>query len=384
MTDLILNPSTKFIGQLTNRCTIKLHNDYNTYAMVRTGHYARDNIVDLAIACANWRVDGGENSTSIGTLTCSAAIEYPLGVYHRVYYNGLSSGSAPAGSTLWSDLTPIHIPKGELFWLRIRYTSTGNMPWTYGGTVNYKNSNVGDAMEETLTDKTTSGTISDTVFGSMMPTAIVGHTSMPSIGGIGDSRYAGEKDTIFDITGAQGSLERSFGLNYPTLNFGAPGEPAQAFTLANAPERIKLLKYTTHILCGLGINDINGGDSSTNIQGYLSLIYKIPEFGPREIIQNTLSPISSSTDGWTTTINQTTHANNADRVVVNDWIRASNRRHFDFADATESSRNSGLWTPNYTPDGLHESTAGNMSIGMLIPEDLISRGGFGFMPKSIY
>lgn len=81
--------------------------------------------------------------------------------------------------------------------------------------------------------------------------------------------------------------------------------------------------------------------------------------------QCTLTPYSSSTDGWVTVENQTPHAQDARRTGFNDWVRdgapltgtepdpAGVRighpdhplgGYIEAADIAESSRNSGVWT----------------------------------------
>lgn len=349
--------------------------------MVRSAHPARTNLRDIAVCYSNWRNDGsGDSGAGLGTLTVTSAIEYPSGVYRQLRFGGSTSGSGAAGTNIWSDLRPIGIPRGALFWIRTLYTSTGSIPWTYGGTIDTKitGSPYEEAVEETATDKTMSGTITNGVFGMAAPIAIVGHTTEPSFFGIGDSRFQG-----VDWPGSEGlmgSLDRAVGIQCGTINLSITGEPATGY-VGRASLRLALAKYCTHVLVGMGINDLNGGESAVNVQGFLEAIYAHP-FG-RQVVQNTLPPISTSTDGWATTGNQTTHTNNAARVTVNNWIRTNGRRYFEFADAVESARDSGLWVANTTSDGLHENVAGNQAIAAAMHRGFQPRGGYGVMPNRV-
>jgi hypothetical protein len=87
-----------------------------------------------------------------------------------------------------------------------------------------------------------------------------------------------------------------------------------------------------------------------------------------------VTPVSTSTNGWTTTAGQTTHGNNAQRVAFNNWLRdgapidgagaplavgATGTRagqpghplagYFETADTMETARNSGIWKMPTTP-----------------------------------
>lgn len=390
MSDRIWTPRPReFIGAVSAHTSIKCNTDFGGAGlMVRSCHPARTNMRNIAVAFANWGNNGsGDSTAGLGTLTVRCALEYPEGVYHQLRFGGNATGSTAAGGDVWTDLTPIRIPRGALFWLRTHYTSTAAIPWTYGGVIDNKipDPPYGEASEDTATDKTLSGTIANSVYGTAMPTAIVGHTTEPSFFGIGDSRFHGV-DWPGSL-GLMGSLDRAVGQYYATINLSITGEPANNY-LSRATNRLRFLKFCTHALCGLGINDVNGGDLATNIQGYLTTIYDglRPYLGPRQIIQNTLPPISTSTDSWATTGNQTTHSNNAGRITINNWIRGGagrGLRYFEFADAVESARNSGLWSPNTTGDGLHENVAGNQAIAAAMLRGFQARGNYAFMPNTI-
>ena len=113
--------------------------------------------------------------------------------------------------------------------------------------------------------------------------------------------------------------------------------------------------------------------------GYLASTGKL-------VSQATFKPYTSSTDGWVTVENQTPGGVNPTRLAWNAWlrdgapliagaaaatgttdpaaVRVGSAGHpldavLEVADALESSRDSGVWTPGYTSDGLHPNPTGH-------------------------
>lgn len=107
-------------------------------------------------------------------------------------------------------------------------------------------------------------------------------------------------------------------------------------------------------------------------------------YGQR-VIQTTITPNTTSTDGWATTGNQTpvNATVESHRVQLNDWLRggapmsgglavavgtsgallAGDTGHplygyWEITDNVESARNSGIWKAGYTTDGLHPNITG--------------------------
>lgn len=95
----------------------------------------------------------------------------------------------------------------------------------------------------------------------------------------------------------------------------------------------------------------------------LADLQTIRRFYPgKRFYQSTILPRST---GDYTSLNQTPHSSNGARVTLNDAIRAlplGFHGYFESADQVESARNSGIWQPNMTGDGLHPINTGYAAI----------------------
>ena len=82
--------------------------------------------------------------------------------------------------------------------------------------------------------------------------------------------------------------------------------------------------------------------------------------------QSTVTPFTSSSDGWASTANQTASAGSTERITFNDAVRAGISGllgYFEVADQVESARNSQKWkVPGYTTDGIHATNTGYLAI----------------------
>jgi hypothetical protein len=147
---------------------------------------------------------------------------------------------------------------------------------------------------------------------------------------------------------------------------GLIGEKASVFNYStNRGLRDFMLNYATHSIYEYGINDVRGGSvtlasmQSTALANWQILVNK-----KIKVWACTLTPNTTSTDSWATTTNQT-YANstgNTVRIQYNNWLRSLPSTLLtgiiETADTCESSRDSGLWKPSYTSDGLHPNSTG--------------------------
>lgn len=147
----------------------------------------------------------------------------------------------------------------------------------------------------------------------------------------------------------------------------------------------------THVISAYGRNDM--GSAVAGVKTNFKDVWTLAAANGRKVWQTTITPSSSSTDGWATVASQTANADNVTRVDVNNWIRdgaplingtptatgatdpaairAGATGHplagfIEVADTVESARNSGLWKAGtLTDDGVHPSTAGHEA--MMVP-----------------
>jgi len=376
--------SDPYLGVVANRCSVP--NQFNAtlrQGMARSKHYATDNIKALALVYVNaWvrRTGGTVGEVNTGApATFTAAIEYPSGTIAAVVtFGGATSGTVADGGTLQSDSVPVSIPIGAAFFVRTWMSCAAGLPHYYGGGLATA-TGVNPAGESFVFSTTTTPDTTQTPgnFSNQSanyfyrPAAIIGMTTKPSFMLCGDSRLGNGvlNDTITDGYGLVGEIEKTLGLTYGTINAGCGGERVQNVASTGYTVRGSLIKYVSHGVVSYGINDIcnfdaAGARSAAQVQSDITTF--ISRFGGKPVYVATLSPVSTSTDSWATTGNQTTHANNAVRVAHNAWVRSivpPVAGYFEVADATESARDSGIWkAPSYTADGTHGNSTGTTAV----------------------
>lgn len=344
-------------------------NSANKQTMSRSAHWMRTAVSSLKLVYGNWRCDFNAGEVGTGTpVTYTSAIEYPLGTFTRVTFNGGQASISIADlATAVSDEIAIAIPKNAKFFVRTWCSGTGGI--LYNGKVSTTH---GEAMTFGATgvvDQTLGGTVADSSgAGIVTPYAIVGLSSAPAPYLLGDSRVFGQLDAFTScVYNDSGEMARSLGPFMGYINGGIPSESANHLATASTwmTQRIALAQsYCTHVLCNLGINDVNLL-SRTGAQAFADLQTVWAYFGDMPILQSTVAPVSTSTDSWATTANQTTAGSNTNRVALNASIRATGlvAGVIELADVVESGRDSGLWAvPGYTTDGIHESQKANLAI----------------------
>lgn len=359
-----------YLGQVTTR--VNIPNTFNSTlksANGRRAHYARDTMNSFQIVIPNFYVIAGTGESGTGAAaTVTASIEYPIGTRTQVKFSGIAAGSIPNNSYLISDAIGVSIPKDALFyvWLHWENTSgfiyssyTGNHPGVFQSEGYQYSASI-------LPDVTMSGTITNTsptntnTFGCC---AIIAKTRRPSVYLLGDSRQHGTQDDN-STSGDLGEIAKSIG---PYLAYGNYGISSTKMSVWNSSHanQLALSVYYTSVALQMGINDIYGG--ATAITVLAARLTALALFPGKKVVESTLPPETTSTDGWATTINQAqvSAPANAQRVLFNNAVRAGGRGfngYLEIADVVESARDSGLWVPGYTTDGIHEVAAANLAI----------------------
>jgi lysophospholipase L1-like esterase len=366
-----------------------------TQVMARTGHRAWADLSTVQLFVQNLRM-----SVQVPDLAefgwgapaaVTAAIEYPEGTFTRVTFVGEVEGTIPDKDVLLSDFVDIPggIPKGALFWVRQFWENANGVFYNEWRDLDY--GDVTEIAASGLVDKTMGGALVSSGTYSFPPVAVLAGTDLPSVGILGDSLAAGR----FDVEapphlGDIGTIARSLMPIVPTVNLSIPGACVNAANThywgALGIARTRILPYLTHIVLELGINDLagffTGAQTSAQMQAHYvafhQALFGIGLDPTAQIIQTTITPYSTSTDGWATTVNQTPHASNAQRVATNNLIRAGLPfvdAFLELADVAEEPDDSGkfLAPPAHTDDGLHFNVAGYQLIEnsgvVALPED---------------
>lgn len=345
--------------------------------MCRSFHFSRDDISQLQVVFGNWYVGNAGDTGTGGTLTVTASVEYPAGTFNQLKFGGSATAVVPDLTTLTSDPLTLStpVPNGTKFFVRFFLIGAAGVPY-YGGNTQYVAG--GDAFVFNGTDQTMSGTVTDSGNGvGFFPYAIVAISSKRVIALMGDSRVVGAGDQTLDATGDMGCFERPLAPTYATLNLSRAGGFTGDWLAGAAPKRLALAQaYATDAVCNYGINDlVSLGSSPATLEANLVAIRAtLPTL---RYFQGTIVVDAASTDNWATLANQTPVAANANRVIVNNWIRPNTGGFtgvIELADVAESSRDSGKWkvdgTPfKYTSDGtgIHESTFTNKQYVIVLP-----------------
>lgn len=211
------------------------------------------------------------------------------------------------------------------------------------------------------------------VIGTVSPAAAAGQQPspiIPIIGLLGDSVMAGYGETAASRPASGwGYGRRALNNAFPFLCVAASGELAaqwgQAATGAGRRLRSSLLDGCTHAVGNHGINDLKAGASLATIQARLVEIWTALSKRGIAVYQATITPFTTSGDGWTSLTQTKALADDTVRTGLNDWIRtipAPLTGCFEIADLAESARNSGLWKPGYTGDGTHPNSTGHAAL----------------------
>lgn len=382
----------------TNKTTNAVTGDATT--LRRSLRLPSDRIVSsLQWKFSNWRLAPAETAGDNDITIVKVALEY-AGTFYPVFFNGKRSVTIEPNGEVLSDPISPRIPAGAQVFLRYRVSvpTGGTMP-TGRGT----NINVGDFWNgkdgPDIVDATgTAGFSADSSYYAYGPSAMIGLDqtgSKPAIFLVGDSIAAGATETSLSADGDIGFLERGLSGRYPWC---AATRGNQAFvTIAGNPtKQMTLAAYASSALTNLGVNDFyNPGIATSNSPNLdvvqaraLALWSQLSEAGCR-VYQTTVTPVTSSTDKWATTANQTIYwpLQNAKRTAFNDWLRAGApivagvavaagtqgallagqaghplTDYIEIADIVETARNSGIWKVTgaengYTADGTHPTSA---------------------------
>jgi len=346
---------------------------------------------------SNWRLSPTETAGDNDLTIVKVALDY-AGTIYPIFFNGKRSVTIEPNGEVLSDPISPRIPPGATVSLRYRPTvpTGGTMP-TGRGT----NISVGDLWNgkdgPDIVDATgTSGFLADSTYFAYGPSAMLATEktgSKPTVLIVGDSIGAGQGETTLTADGDIGFIERGLAGRYP---WGAIARGNQSFiTIANNPSKqMTYARFATSALSNLGINDFYNPGIATSDSPNLDVVQaralalwtQLAEAGLR-VHQTTLTPVTTSTDAWATTTNQTIYwpNQNAKRVNFNDWLRtgapiiagvavavgtsgallAGQYGHplagyIEIADTVESARNSGLWAAGLTGDGTHPKSAGHL------------------------
>lgn len=238
----------------------------------------------------------------------------------------------------------------------------------------------GDIGLQSATDYTMQTTMPVGSAPNVVPARIMGLTTTNNgLCLLEDSRGVGASD-VDDDSHNRGQLARSLAARHPLFRMGNAGVQAAFWPSNNTKQlRVAALSPPPAIAIVLGVNDLGAGRTAAQIEGYLTGIAAL--FPTSQIYVGTIAPKTTSVDGWATLVGQTVTFAEAQKVLLNTWIRALNigvipnfAGFLDVANYQESSLNSGFWKVTGgtgaaadCADGLHATSLGYKLVSVSVP-----------------
>lgn len=192
---------------------------------------------------------------------------------------------------------------------------------------------------------------------------------------VGDSIAEGREDnSTGDAYGNHGYIQRGLydagpgGSAVPWACVAVAGEKVSTIVAGGAAQRLTLLKYASHCILNMGVNDIADAVSLATLQDrYTSGWASIKRYGVR-LYQCKITPRTTSSDSWATLANQTLatgHDVGGLRDQLNAWFDTQVGTAIDGVidpNVYCESGSTGKWAvdgnANYaTADGVHPSIA---------------------------
>lgn len=344
----------------------------------------------LVVQYGNWAsVAGSYDTAGANPITVTSAVEIGSRSY-PVTFGGQKSVTIASGGVVNSDPVGVFCPDATVGWVRsyVTVASAGNVWPTYdyptvfaGWLESY------DKGDATVTDKTTatgvlaSNSASQPLFSPVAVLARAHGSNTPSVALLSDS--IGCSPTRNSNLGAGGSyLARAFDAgNIPWVSLARIGDTAINWSATSSnPSLVRyrraMLEYASHVVVCIGRNDITSF-TYTQIRDTLAYIYdSCRAAGAQRVATCTITPKTTSTDGWATVANQTAEptADSDRRQQLSDWMMTSAEVDWviDAAALAHPPEGYGLWKAGYTSDGLHPNDTGAAALAAAVDTSLIN------------
>lgn len=355
----------------------------------------------------NWRLTPSGETNGANNITIKAALEIS-GVANPIFFSGSRTKVLAPGESVWSDPMDLTIPASTQGFIRTYVSVVAGQTWCISRAASVSNgegSNYASSITPGIDDVDNTGVIpgsgtSGYVYSASGCRALPASRSIASVLIVGDSIAVGAGEiaagTFGDANGYTGFIERGLGSSVHWQTDDRSSDTTANF-LAGV-KRFSMFSGTsyTHAVCEYGTNDVYGSGLTfaQSCQILTNAWTKLRLYVPK-VIQTTITPRTTSSDGWITTVNQTivgAGTTNTVRTQVNDWLRdnapldattlvpvatgtvgalrAGTVGHplfkvWDTASLAETALNSGIWNVGggaWTTDGIHPNVLGNTSI----------------------
>lgn len=322
---------------------------------------------DLRVVLGNWgKVNEAGNWNLI---TVKVGLEMPNGEVLPVNFGGRESAGIEKGRYVASDVLGADGGAGEAIWIRT-YVSVAaeGLKWPLSLTLNKA---IGEGVTTGNTDKSQGSSevppSEGTCYSPVLLLASSPARPVAVVGFHGDSIIAGNADAVIDNGWARRALVPR-GIAYVDCSKGG-GKIETSSQYVASEGRMQLAGFASCAIEAYGVNDFLAGRTFAQIRSDKErLWHRLLERG-QKVFATTVTPVATSTDGFTTTKNQTTNANNVARAQLNEWLRGGPSELsglIDTAAAVEFNVGSGLWVPLMTGEGIHPLPAGHEAMALKV------------------
>jgi len=370
----------KTLRNTATRCRTCNQNSVSfTQMNSRTYHVNRGgSLAFVQLVFGNWYASQTSENSFGTTMTITASVEYPAGVFTQVKFSGVAQGTILNGLEIVSDKCFHAIPDNAGYWINSYVVNTAGIYVSPAG-VTVTGGRAGEYCEAVASggvDRTmTGGGVNSPPFtrSAYYPLAILGMSNVESIGILGDSRASGQGDdatnniNLYDM----GEIARSIGRALPYTLIATPGDALYNF-LTRLTKRVRITSYHTHIHSQYGINDLSQGRTAAQLESDLLELYA--KFPSKGVTQSTLTVQTSSTNGtWIDQVHQQQVTSSQPRLAVNTWIRTKPApliAFFDVALVTQMPTDQLRWKwsgavgaeVQWTVEGTHLNEIANVAV----------------------
>lgn len=342
----------------------------------RSMHYTRSTgrVGFLRLVYCNFHLLTTGETSGANPYNVKASVEYNGAVY-PVYFNGARTKTLAIDEVAISDPVMVTIPANTQFHVR-QYCSVTTLgekwPMCFG-----LNTTLGETFLNG-SDVTDTATAMANASGSgFCPAAILGSIAgdAPSVLITGDSMAYGQGDTQEGPNWDLGYLARALSKQFAYVRVVRATTQLSHFLATNS-RQLNLIHTAkpTHIIQELSVNDLLNGGNFATVKSRLETMWDILGTTGAKVYQTTLQPVTSSTDNWATTTNQTPHANASAMRDINDFIRSKPpgiAGVIEVGYQMESFPGSGLWKVDgtaqaYTVDGIHLTQRGHRELAATV------------------
>ena len=290
----------------------------------RTKHFIPYGATNFRLCYANtYLATGTVAETDTGNaINLKCAIESSDGSIVSATWGGAATKDIPQGEYATSDVIAMTVPVGGYVWVRCCVTVGAGEYYPTSWTTN---SNDGEGSCDG--DRAAAGEITAGTVAGVYPLVLLGSplVECPSVAILGDSIGQGARDyswrSGYPLGG--GWFRRTLDGVMPYTQFSQSGD--RLYWQQDATKRPithALLGLYRHAVVACGVNDVYYGYTLANIEAYALALGGIAAAAGCVPHLVTVTPITTSTDAWTTLGNQVLSANEAARLSLNGWARA--------------------------------------------------------------